>query len=292
MLLHERLIARRRPPNVKVLATDVHKASLEAAGIGIYSSEQVDGITPDRLERFFTLRADGYHIAPALRESIVFAPHDLIRDAPFTKLDLVSCRNLLIYFQPHAQRTALTLFHFSLKPGGFLFLGSSESPGGLLQEFDTIDEHAKIYRKRRDVGLPRDIKLPLPRSSPAPRPSPAPARAGGISPQLLATYDRLLDRFMPPSFLLDEHGQLLDTFGGVETLLTIKARRPSQNILDLVSDDFRNVVSGALHRVRSDGESVRYPAVSISGQDRPILADRSRTFWCRWRRTGAAAAPR
>ncbi len=98
---------------------------------------------------------NGYQISQTLRESIVFAPHNLIRDAPFTKLDLITCRNLLIYFQPHAQKTVLTLFHFSLKPGGFLFLGSSESPGGLLDEFDTIDEHAKIYRKRRDIGLPR-----------------------------------------------------------------------------------------------------------------------------------------
>ena len=109
----------------------------------------------------------------------MFAPHNLIRDAPFTKLDLITCRNLLIYFQPHAQKTVLTLFHFALKPGGFLFLGSSESPGGLLDEFDTIDEHAKIYRKRRDIGLPRDLKLPLPRSGDACR---AAAGAGRAAP--------------------------------------------------------------------------------------------------------------
>ena len=107
----------------------------------------------------------------------MFAPHNLIRDAPFTKLDLITCRNLLIYFQPHAQKTVLTLFHFALKTGGFLFLGSSESPGGLLDEFDTIDEHGKIYRKRRDIGLPRDLKLPLPRSGTLPRAVPAPVGA-------------------------------------------------------------------------------------------------------------------
>ena len=81
-----------------------------------------------------------------------------MRDSPFTKLDLITCRNLLIYFQPHAQKTVLTLFHFALKTGGYLFLGSSESPGDLLDEFDTIDEHGKIYRKRRDIGLPRDLQ--------------------------------------------------------------------------------------------------------------------------------------
>jgi two-component system, chemotaxis family, CheB/CheR fusion protein len=265
ILLHERLSARRRPVNVKILATDVHKASLDLASAGIYSQEQVDGIDPDRLQRFFTLKSDGYSISPSLRESIVFAPHNLIRDAPFTKVDLISCRNLLIYFQPHAQNTVLTLFHFSLKPGGFLFLGSSETPGGLLNEFDTLDEHAKIYRKRRDIGLPRDLKLPLPRTGVVPRTAQPAAVRGGVNQQLLAVYDRLLDRFMPPSFLLDEHGLLIDTFGGVESLLRIRARRPSQNLLEMLTDDVRTIVSGVLHRVKRDGESVRYPGLVLPG---------------------------
>ena len=269
MLLHERLTARRRAVKVKILATDVHTASLEMAGAGLYSDEQVAGIGEQRLRRFFTEKPDGYQIAQALRECVVFAPHNLLRDAPFTKLDLIACRNLLIYFQPHAQKTVLTLFHFSLKPGGFLFLGSSESPGGLLDEFDTVDEHAKIYRKRRDIGLPRDLKLPLPRMGTLPRPSsPAGTRTHGVNTQLLAVYDRLLDRFMPPSFLVDEHGQLVDTFGGADALLKIKSRRPTQNLLDMLGDDVRPVVSGALHRVRRDVESVRYPVLTVPGSNR------------------------
>ena len=272
MLLHERLAERRRPVNVKILATDVHKASLEVASAGVYSEAQVAGISPDRLTRFFTLTPHGYQISQTVRDSIVFAPHNLIRDAPFTKLDLVSCRNLLIYFQPHAQKTVLTLFHFSLKPGGFLFLGSSESPGGLLDELDTIDEHSKIYRKRRDINLPRDFKLPLPRSGALARAHafvPSPPRPA-VAAQTLAVYDRLLDRFMPPSFLVDGDGQLVDTFGGVEVLLKIRARRPSQLLTDLVTGDLRAVVSGLLHRVRRDAESVRYPAVQIPGHAKPF----------------------
>lgn len=266
ILLHEAFVARQRPVNMKILATDVHKASLEVAGAGIYSEEQVAGIGAERLERFFTLKPHGYQISQSLRECIVFAPHNLIRDAPFTKLDLITCRNLLIYFQPHAQKTVLTLFHFALKPGGFLFLGSSESPGGLIDEFDTIDEHAKVYRKRRDIGLPRDLKLPLPRPGTAQRQQvPPPAFRGGVNPQLVAVYDRLLDRFMPPSFLVDEHGHLMDTFGGVSTLLKIKMRRPTQQLLDLLPDELRTLVSSVLHRVRRDAESVRYSGVQLPG---------------------------
>src|SRR5262249_241541 len=126
MLLHERLMARRRLLTLKILATDVHKASLEIASTGLYTEEQVAGVSEERLRQFFTLSGNGYRISQTVRESIVFALHNLIRDAPFTKLDLIACRNLLIYFQPHAQKTVLTLFHFWLKPGGVLFLGSSE----------------------------------------------------------------------------------------------------------------------------------------------------------------------
>jgi two-component system CheB/CheR fusion protein len=269
MLFHEQLSARHRPVNLKILATDVHKASLDVAGTGLYSHEQVAGISPERLSRHFTLKTSGLQISPALRETIVFAPHNLIRDAPFTKLDLVACRNLLIYFQPHAQKTVLTLFHFALKPGGYLFLGSSESPGGLIDEFDTIDEHAKIYRKRREIGLPRDFKLPLPRAA-AVRSAPAFMPRSTVGPQLLAVYDRLLDRFMPPSFLVDDNGHLLDTFGGLETMLKIKARRPSQSLLELLPGDLRTVVAGALHRVKHDAESVRYSGVHLPGHARPF----------------------
>jgi two-component system CheB/CheR fusion protein len=265
MLLHEGLAARRRPLNIKILATDVHKASLEVASAGLYSEEQVAGIGQERLAKFFTMKPQGYQISQSLRECIVFAPHNLLRDAPFTKLDLITCRNLLIYFQPHAQKTVLTLFHFALKPGGILFLGSSESPGGLIDEFDAVDEHARMYRKKRDVGLPRDLKLPLPRAGTAPRLMPTSARAVGVSQQTLSVYDRLLDRFMPPSFLVDEHGQLLDSFGGADSLLKVKSRRPSTNLLDMLGDELRTSISGILNRVRRDTESVRFPSVPMAG---------------------------
>ena len=264
MLLHEQLGARRRAPHVKILATDVHKSSLEIASAGIYAEQQIAGIGPERLERFFIKRSNGYQVSQALRESIVFAPHNLIRDSPFTKLDLITCRNLLIYFQPPAQKIVLTLFHFALRTGGYLYLGSSESPGGLVDEFDTVDEHAKIFRKRRDIGLPADLKLPLPRAGAAPRVQSV-GRSASVSPQLLSAYDRLLERFMPPSFLVDEHGQLVDSYGGIETILKVKGRRPTQNLLEMLGDDVRTVVAGALYRVRKDAQSVSYDGIHVQG---------------------------
>jgi two-component system CheB/CheR fusion protein len=267
MVLHECLRDRRRAVNVKILATDVHKASLDAAGAGWFSEQQIAGVSPQRLDRFFTRKQNGYQISQDLRESIVFAPHNLLRDAPFTKLDLITCRNLLIYFQPHAQKTVLTLFHFCLKAGGILFLGSSESPGGLIDEFDTIDEHAKIYRKRRDIALPRDLKLPLARTAAAPRLFPPPGSRTSVDARLVEVYDRLLDKFMPPSFLVDDEGQLLDTYSGAEAFLRMKPRRPSQNLLEMLPDELRTLVSGALHRLRRDPAGVRFSGVSLPGRE-------------------------
>ena len=127
-------------------------------------------------ERFFTLKPNGYQISQTLRESIVFAPHNLIRDAPFTKLDLITCRNLLIYFQPHAQKTVLTLFHFCAEAGRLPVPRLEREPGRPARRVrHRSTSTRKIYRKRRDIGLPRDLKLPLPRSGTLPRPAPPPA---------------------------------------------------------------------------------------------------------------------
>src|SRR5207244_1744380 len=104
MLLHEQMGGRRNPPRVKILATDVHKSSLDVGSAGLYSEAQVAGVGQARLQKFFRPSGDGFQIAQELREMVVFAPHNLIRDAPFTRMDLIACRNLLIYFQPHAQK--------------------------------------------------------------------------------------------------------------------------------------------------------------------------------------------
>jgi len=265
MLLHDCLQNRNRRFTVKILATDVHKASLEVASAGVYSEEQLAGVSPERLERFFTRRSRGYQVTQRLRESVVFAPHNLMRDSPFTKLDLICCRNLLIYFHPHAQKTVLTLFHFGLKTGGYLFLGPSESPGDLGDEFDTIDPRVKVYRKRRDIGLPADLRLPLPRAAAMPLLSPV-GRTSGVNANLIATYDRLLERFMPPSFLVDDRGHLVDSYGGVSALLKVKTRRPSSLLLDMLDDDLRTVVAAAMHRVTREGERVVYHNVRVRGE--------------------------
>jgi two-component system CheB/CheR fusion protein len=159
----------------------------------------------------------------------------------------------------------MSLFHFGLAPGGVLFLGASETPGALADEFVSIDDHWKIYRKRRDVQLLSQIRMPLHRQMPR-RPALIDLpRPHGPDPLIIETYDQLLDRFMPPGFLIDEDCALVDSFAGAEKLLKIRCRRPSSNLLDLLDDELRTVVSGAIQRAVRERAAVAYSGVRLPG---------------------------
>ena len=271
MLFWEACKERQRPVRVKLLATDVHQRSLDYASAGIYGEEQLAHVSPARLERFFTRRASGYQVSPELRQLIVFARHNVLKDAPFTKMHFISCRNMLIYLQPQAQRTVLSLFHFGLVSNGMLFLGASETPGALSDEFNVLDERWKIFRKRRDVHLLGQVRLPIVRNATRRPPGAVELpRTPGADPLLLALYDQLLDKFMPPGLLLDENRMLIDAFGGAEKLLRLKPRRQSYSALDMMSDELRTIVSGAVQRATKDDQAVCYSGV-------PILSDLGET---------------
>jgi two-component system CheB/CheR fusion protein len=266
MLFWEAFAARNRPVRLKMLATDVHQASLDHAGAGVYGDDQLQFVNPRRLARFFTKRSSGYQVSQDLRQLIVFARHNVTKDAPFTKMHFISCRNMLIYFQPQPQRTVISLFHFGLASGGVLFLGASETPGALADEFVAIDDHWKIYRKRRDVHLLSQIRLPLHRQT-ARRPPGLHdvPRSHAPDPLILQTYDQLLDRFMPAGFLVDEDGMLIDSFAGAEKLLKVRRRRPSSSLLDLLEDELRTVVSGAIQRAIKERVAIAYSGVRVAG---------------------------
>jgi two-component system CheB/CheR fusion protein len=269
MILYEALTALDRQVNVKILATDVHRASLEHASAGIYGDEQLEFVSEERRERFFRRKGAGYQIIPDIRQLIVFAPQNLTKDAPFTKMHLITCRNVLIYFEPVAQKSVLSLFHFGLASNGLLFLGASESVGALGGEFEAIDEHWKIYRKKRDVRLHEPLHVPVLRQAPIVRnPVLGVGRTNLQDAQLLPTYDQLLDKFMPPSLLVDEDRNLLESFGGAERFLKLGRRRPTTNLLDLVEGDLRTVIAGAIQRALRSSGPFRYTGVPMPEEGR------------------------
>ena len=265
ILLHEEMARVGGRARAKIFATDVHPHSLDLASNGVYERDALRNLSDARRERYFSPAAgDRFRIAKELREMVVFARHNVINDAPFTRMDLVSCRNLLIYLQPPAQKKALSLFHFGLKTSGVLVLGPSESPGELGEEFETLDARWKIYRKRRDIRLPTEMRLLVPAAGGALR-----ARAllpGGrrlADGVLLAAYDQLMARHVPPAFLIDEHFDLLHSFGGAESILMMRGGRATTNLLDLIPDGLRAPLAGALQQAAKQQNAVRYTGLDV-----------------------------
>jgi len=258
------------PVSVKIFATDVHRASLDFAGTGLYSELSLVGMSPERQARFFVPKDGGFQVTPELRRLIVFAQHNLLKDAPFTKMDMITCRNLLIYFQPAAQKKVLSLFQFGLKTGGVMFLGPSESAGELNSEFEAIDPHWKIYRKQRDVKLMSDVRLNTWNSPSRTRTAGAPVVVPGSTANdilLLGVYDTLLDERMPPSFLVNENRELVQTFGGASRYLRQRDGRFSSDILDLVDPELRTALAGALPRAFRERKPVSYNGLRVQLPD-------------------------
>ena len=265
LLFHEQMVKSGRPVNLKVLATDMHRMSLDAAATGIYGRDQLTHVDPDRRDRYFVETSAGYQVSPDLRQLVVFAPHNVMKDAPFTRMHLITCRNLLIYLRPDVQRSVLSLFHFGLASGGILVLGASESIGPLSNEFTTLNERWKVFRKRRDIRLVEPLNLQPGRVKPIDRSAPLDGgRPHRVDPQLLQSYDHLLDRFMPAAFLVDEGARLLDSFAGAERFLRPKGRRPSANLLEMLDGDLKTVIAGTLPRVIRERGALVCPNVTLN----------------------------
>jgi two-component system, chemotaxis family, CheB/CheR fusion protein len=238
ILLHE--LAGDRP--LKIFATDVHRGSLAIASRGEYDEAALANVSGERIDRYFLRRGKRFQVVADIRQNIVFAPHDVIRDAPFTRVDLVSCRNLLIYLQPGIQQKVLGLFHFALNQGGVLFLGPSETLGVLAQDFEAIDRHWHLYRKHSAV-----------RAVVTPAQQPGVPRLQLRAPSLLGVYDRLLDEHMPPSLLLSEGGDLVHAFGGASRFLKLQDGRPGLDVRAMLAEAFKPVVvTGFARALRSD----------------------------------------
>jgi two-component system CheB/CheR fusion protein len=268
ILLNEELLRRNDKRHLKILATDVHRGSLDFASRGLYPADRVGEVPPALLARYFTRQGPSYEVSPELRQLLVFAPHNVIRDAPFTRMDLISCRNLLIYLQPLAQKKVLSLLHFALKRHGTLMLGPSETVGPLSDDFETVDSHWRLYRKHRDLRLPLDSHLPQPRARALHA-----ASGDGVHSQpytlsqVIHVYDALLDEHMPPSLLVNERRELVHSFAGASRYLHRKDGRPTTDLLDMLAPDLRMAVTGAMQRVFKDRTTVAYNGLLLKVGD-------------------------
>ena len=267
MLATEAIERRGLDVELKLFASDVHQTSMETASSGVYSSASVSRMPLEFRDRFFTRIGDLYHISTDLRQKVIFAPHDITKDPPFTRIDLISCRNVLIYFNQDVQKRVLSLFHFGLNVGGVLFLGPSESIGDLEREFEPIDRQWRIYRKLRNVRLadtgPISPQPPLSRVVYT-RPSYVATQIrGDKSWSVPEAYDHLLSRYVPPSLLINQHLELVHSFGDTRRLLVQPEGKATLDVLKMVEGDLRTAMNAAIHKASTTGETIVFEGVRV-----------------------------
>lgn len=263
--------------NITIFATDVHRSSLDAASQGLYEEKRLKNLSRTRRDQFFQEEGGGmFRVKPVLRKMIVFAPHNLLSDPPFTRMDLVCCRNLLIYLQPKVQDRLIATFHFALLPGGTLLLGSSEGLGNLASQYETLHGSSKIFRKVGDLKVALDLPPVPPQRAfigAAAQKFVPDRNTVNIDRQLLADYDRLLDRYLPAGFLVDQERRILHCFGAADNFLLRPRGRYQNDIVVQVKEGLQLPLSTALHRAAKSQSQVVIRSIPLEGDGRRARYD-------------------
>jgi two-component system CheB/CheR fusion protein len=249
MLLVEAAEARGKRFDIKVFATDMAERALGSARTGAFPNGIESEVTPERLARFFDKDDRFYRVKKELRELVIFAPQNVLQDPPFSRLDIATCRNLLIYLEPATQRRVLSLLHFGLREGGALLLGSSESAAPAEGDFEPIDKRHRLFRR---VGPTRSGALELPTLTVAARdvgPAARPLVGRPPAQAILQLASRaLLDLHTPPAVVVDAVGQVVHVHGETGRYLSLRPGGPSLDLMDLARDEIRGAVRTALRR--------------------------------------------
>ena len=267
MLLQERLAAQKKSLKVQLFATDIDGHAIDVARGGVYPAGIAADVSPDRLARFFVRDPDSgsYRVQKALRDMLVFSEHDVIKDPPFSRLDLISCRNLLIYLGAELQRRLIPLFHYALSPGAFLVLGTSESVGEFTDLFAVVDRDAKLYQNRESlrgahIAYKGGFAVPPPASSPRVEGrSAAEARA----PLRELTERALLQHLAAAAMLVTARGDILYLHGRTGRYLEPAPGEASMNALKMAREGLRLALTNALHRASMEREPVSVTGLRV-----------------------------
>lgn len=220
MLIHETIENIDKPLQVKIFATDIDRAALAKASLGVYPQSIANDVSSQRLRKYFLPKGESYQVMRKLREMLIFSPHDLSKDVGFTRMHLITCRNVLIYMRSHLQEQMIRNFHFSLAVKGLLFLGEAE--------FNTLDKKWKIYQKRRDIklSLPRKTVPKVSQSflNRSPKPSVLVSNKKSVHEYSL---QRILDKSNSAVLLVSKNNQLLHFYGDSSKILKPPPRKNS-----------------------------------------------------------------
>jgi two-component system CheB/CheR fusion protein len=248
---------------LNVFATDLDKDAIEKARHGVYPANIAADVSPERLKQFFAEVEGGYRVGTEIREMVVFAPQSLIMDPPFTKLDILSCRNLLIYLAPEMQKKLIPLFHYSLRPGGILFLGSAETVGGFTALFASLGGKTRLYRRTESATRAEPIEFP---SSFVPAlPAGTEARLETKTPlSLQSLADRLvLDHYSPPAVLVNDQGNILYVSGRTGKYLEPAAGKANWNIFAMAREGLRYELTDAFQKVLRQAGAITLKGLRI-----------------------------
>ena len=240
---------------LQIFATDLDKDAIEKARTAVFPANIAADVSPERLDRFFVQLDCGYQVARPIREMVIFARQNLIMDPPFTKLDLVSCRNLLIYLTPELQSKLLPLFHYSLNPGGVFCLGSAETIGKFTALFAPLEDKARIYRRRESGTRPEPVEFPL--LAPSTREG-TPPRKGVERPANLQSQAEqlLLQRYSPAAVLVNDQGDIVFISGRTGYYLELAAGKTNLNIFAMAREGLRYDLGAAFRKALRQKEAV------------------------------------
>ena len=264
MLVLEQIAAAKRNIKLQVFASDIDADCVAFARNGIYPELIEADVAPARLARFFTKEDHSYQVVRELREAVVFTSQSLLADAPFSRLDLISCRNLLIYLGPEAQRKILSLFHFALHENGVLFLGSSETVGNVSDRFEPISKKHRIYRH---IGHSRPGEVEFPRGTSAAGRSLAKSAAQQTMPRRLGLGERsqraLLEAYAPASVLINAKHEGLYYFGSIDRYLKVVSGEGTRDVLAMAREGLRTKLRSAVQRAKQDHARVNVTGAQL-----------------------------
>lgn len=245
-------------PRVNIFASDIDPAMLEDAREGIYSSSVVEQVPKDLLDKYFVAEDGGYRVCQRLRKMVRVSEHSVIKDSPFSRLDLVSCRNMLIYFDRELQSRVLPIFHYALNDRGFLFLGSSENLAGHDNLMQVVDHKHRIYRRASNRRDPVSFPIAMsPRVAPTPRPVVREVREVTGPLDEADIKQRVVERYSPPFVVLNSDAEVVYSSGRTGRYLEFGFGRPTNRIFDLAKPGLRSAIRAVLEDVSSERSTTR-----------------------------------
>jgi len=272
ILLREHIAKLDPPSHIQIFATDIDGRALAAARVGRYRTSIEAEMTPERLARWFVREGDTYCVIKELREMCIFSQHNVIKDAPFSKLDLVSCRNLLIYLNSELQNRVIPLFHFALLPDRFLFLGNSENVTRHPKLFAPVDRRARIFRKL-ETGTRLPPEFPIATAAGRAAVEVPRVQNFGRDVGLERRAQRIAERYAPAYVITDENFHILHFSGSTGRYIEPTAGTATLDLLSLVHRDLRLELRTALSRARETNEGSHAEQVALAVNGHKVLVD-------------------